>query len=224
MSNNDLSSQPILETPSSQGNVSYSDESDSESDNERLLSRKTKHRIKKHEARVSHNVTENQHSDSLSRKDTNMSTTSTESSRNSERSDTSDDDYSTSSGNTETWDAYLYNDHIGNEDDGLLYQMGNMFDNIREIGNLNFAALGHMNNSTENLESLKSLDSKEGDISLILPSVGSKPDPSKEIVKEVDGNSSGSFSEIRFHLTPILPRWLPLRHHYLQNLKVYLIP
>lgn len=43
--------------------------------------------------------------------------------------------------NTRDWAIHLDEDRDDSEDEGLLFQMGNMFDNLREIGNLNFNAI-----------------------------------------------------------------------------------
>lgn len=40
--------------------------------------------------------------------------------------------------NTRDWAIHLAEDRDDSEDEGLLFTMGNMFDNLREIGNLNF--------------------------------------------------------------------------------------
>lgn len=63
--------------------------------------------------------------------------------------------------NAEAWKAYLSPEHVENEEDGLLFQMGNMFDNIREIGNLNFAGLSLLNRDSPKLEPTESTDEPE---------------------------------------------------------------
>jgi hypothetical protein len=44
-----------------------------------------------------------------------------------------------SSTNSQAWRLHLDTNRDDSEDEGILFTMGNMFDNIREIGNLNFA-------------------------------------------------------------------------------------
>lgn len=59
-----------------------------------------------------------------------------------------------SSTNSQAWRLHLDTNRDDSEDEGILFAMGNMFDNIREIGNLNFAtafssATGDANESHE---------------------------------------------------------------------------
>lgn len=108
-----------------QSSKSYSEDSDEESSDDRLLSSKSKNNYKR-----------------------------TGPSGNNESSD-EEDNYSVSSGNTDTWDSYLSHEHVDKEDDGIIFQMGNMFDNIREIGNLNFGAFANSNDSSEDLTNMQ---------------------------------------------------------------------
>lgn len=108
-----------------QSSKSYSEDSDEESSDDRLLSSRSKNNYKR-----------------------------TGPSRDNESSD-EEDNCSVSSGNTDTWDSYLSHEHVDKEDDGIIFQMGNMFDNIREIGNLNFGAFANSNDSSEDLTNMQ---------------------------------------------------------------------
>lgn len=45
---------------------------------------------------------------------------------------------SSASDNTQAWESHLARDNDDSEDEGIIFTMGNMFDNLREIGNFNF--------------------------------------------------------------------------------------
>ncbi|KAF5135589.1 hypothetical protein DV495_000652 [Geotrichum candidum] len=67
---------------------------------------------------------------------------------------TKDEKTSTPDQSTAAWRLHLDTNRDDSEDEGILFAMGNMFDNIREIGNLNFAtafssATGDANESHE---------------------------------------------------------------------------
>lgn len=55
---------------------------------------------------------------------------------------------SSSVNNTNAWEMHLDMNRDDSEDEGILFTMGNMFDNIREIGNFNFNALSSLNGNS----------------------------------------------------------------------------
>lgn len=77
----------------------------------------------------------------------------------SRQSTNSSTDSSGSSNNKSAWQFHLDKEGEDSEDEGLLFTMGNVFDNIREIGNFNFNALSLGGNDTDKYAQVSTSDS-----------------------------------------------------------------